>query len=33
VSHDPFSPEDCICSCRPFSLLSVTYFHDCFPDV
>jgi hypothetical protein len=33
VSHDLFSPEDGVCSCRPFSFLSIAYFHNCFPDV
>jgi hypothetical protein len=33
VSGDVFSPEDGVCSCRPFSFLSVAYFHNCFPDV
>jgi hypothetical protein len=33
VGRDSFSPENDVHSCQPFSFLSVTYFHNCFPDV
>jgi hypothetical protein len=33
VSRDPFSPEDCMRSCRPFPFFSVAYFHNGFPDI
>jgi hypothetical protein len=33
VSRDSFSPEHGVRSCQPFSFLSITYFHNCFPDV
>jgi hypothetical protein len=33
VSCDLFGPEDSMGNCRPFSLLSVTYFHNCFPSI